>query len=106
MSAALDGWYYDPLHGHCLRRIERAPTASTYRIYGVFGADERPRTGAPWVAIAVVQAPNRLLVDFAGKPGKRPRFLRATVGRRRIDWEDGNVWHKLYVHPPSQLCGT
>ena len=105
----LTGWYHDPLHGHCLRRITRlAPTR--YRIHGAFGADETP-TGGYWHATLEVTHAHAdgtllLLVDFAGKPGKVPRYLRGRWIPRRaaIAWEDGNVWHQLHTHPRLFSC--
>lgn len=96
----MEGVYYDPKHGGCLRVITRL-TPTVYHIDGVFGDDERG-TDAHWHARArVTDAASSLLVDFAGKPGKEPRFLRAThcASERRIRWEDGNAWVKLYAHP-------
>lgn len=96
----LHGYYYDPLHGDCLRRVRRTGPF-TYAIDGVFGDDEQPRTHAYWSAVVRIADPAKphvLRVDFSGKPGKVPRTLRATHAGRTIRWEDGNVWRKLYVH--------
>ena len=97
----LQGWYYDPLHGHCLRRIRRT-SVHRYRIAGVYGDDE-PNTGGTWHA-NVTATPDGddeyvLEVDFAGKPTKRNRFMTARWSKRQIFWDDGNVWKQLYVSP-------
>ena len=94
---------YDPLHGGCLRVIRRtSPTA--YCIHGVYGDDEPPHArGAYWSATLEVRERGarewRLLVDFAGKPGKVPRQMTAAYvpAERCIRWSDGNVWRVLYV---------
>lgn len=98
----LQGWYYDPLHGHCLRRIRRT-SVHRYRITGVYGDDEQPNTGGTWHA-NVTATPDgdeeyALEVDFAGKPTKRNRFMTARWSKRQIFWDDGNVWKQLYVSP-------
>lgn len=97
----LQGWYYDPLHGNCLRRIRRT-SARRYRITGVYGDDE-PNTGGAWYAL-VSATPDgddeyALEVDFVGKPIKRNRFMTARWSERQIFWDDGNVWKMLYISP-------
>ena len=62
----IQGWYYDPLHGHCMRRIRRTST-HRYRITGVYGDDE-PNTGGTWYALEV---------DVVGKPTKGDRLMTA-----------------------------
>lgn len=99
----MQGFYFDPLHGGCLRRVRRVDT-DFYRIDGVYGSDEIPRHGY-WYAFARFVGPGRLRVDFVGKPTKRPRFLHATYAADgRIRWEDGNVWVPLHVHPRQLAC--
>lgn len=97
----MQGWYYDPLHGHCLRRVRRV-SPDVYEITGVYGNDE-PHTHRSWTASMTVLEhgkSTRLQVDFAGKPIKKNRFMTAVYKDRKIHWkEDGNVWHQLYVHP-------
>lgn len=97
----IQGWYYDPKHGGCLRVVRRA-SADTYVIHGVYGDDE-PGTHGYWSAVARATGRDgertHLEVDFAGKPIKPDRFLCATHRGRKIRWEDGNTWHKLFVHP-------
>lgn len=89
---------YDPKHGGCLRIVRRTG-ARTYVLHGVYGDDE-PGTHGYWYATACANAhdPTRLLVDFAGKPIKPDRFLVALHRGRTLQWEDGNVWRKLYAH--------
>ena len=103
----MHGLYYDPLHGHCLRKIERM-SPDEYRIVGVYGDDEKPHTHNMWTAtMRVIERTGegkreviRLRVDFAGKPIKKNRFMTAVYRDRRIKWvEDGNEWRQLFVHP-------
>lgn len=98
----MQGVYFDPLHGGCLRRVRRT-SPRTYVVHGVYGDDEAPRTWGHWTATATVVSHEgdavHLRVDFSGKPGKTPRVLTARYARRAICWEDGNVWTQLYVHP-------
>ena len=107
--------FFDPLHGGCLRVV--VPEGGAYRIHGAYGDDEAPkRPGAYWWATATVleRSPGgreKWTVDFhPGKPLKSPRVLRATFepARRRIVWEDTNVWQQLYFHPrqTALLTGT
>ena len=105
-DSMIQGWYYDPLHGHRLRRIHRLPTPRHYRIVGVYGDDEGPRKNHAWAAHARRDDddPTLLHVDFAGKPPKTNRFMTARVDdvQRTITWDDGNTWRMLFVHP-SQM---
>lgn len=95
----LVGWYFDPWHGGCLRRV-RWLAEGRFRIDGVYGSDE-PDTGGAWYADATVQRVREgeylLAVDFAGKP-HHPGVRHAVYRRRRLHWKDGNVWTQLYVH--------
>ena len=100
----LQGWYYDPLHGGCLRRVRRT-SRDRYRITGVYGDDE-PHTGGSWYALVtaapadgVAEERIDLRVDFVGKPSKSNRLMTARWSRRRIYWDDGNVWQMLHVSP-------
>tara|TARA_B110001450_G_scaffold21327_1_gene19290 strand:+ start:868 stop:1197 length:330 start_codon:yes stop_codon:yes gene_type:complete len=67
----MEGFYFDPLHGNCLRRIRTVLPCETYRVDGVYGNDE-PNEGEHWFAfIRVVSRTDskwKLEVDFAGKP--------------------------------------
>ena len=100
-SHMLAGWYYDPLHGGCLREIRRNHGTHTFTILGVYGDDEAPRTHQPWTARVFATDVDRdvwqLRVDFGGKPGKQPRYLSAIFRDRKIEWEDGNTWIQLYT---------
>lgn len=97
----MQGWYYDPLHGDCLRRIRRT-SHNRYRINGVYGDDE-PNTGGEWHAFVTATpdgAEDLLLkVDFVGKPTKSNRVMDARWSGRQIRWSDGNVWRMLHVSP-------
>lgn len=99
----MEGFYFDPLHGNCLRRIRTVLPCETYRVDGVYGNDE-PNEGEHWFAfIRVVSRTDskwKLEVDFAGKPIKKKKLLKATFlpRKRCIRWEDRNVWKKLYVN--------
>lgn len=97
----LTGWYFDPKHGGCLRTI-RPLSDGRYRIFGVYGDDEAPHTHQAWFADVRFTSSTTMCVDFAGKV-KPQRFLTAQVRQRTIVWEDGNVWIRMYVHPPTQL---
>ena len=99
MQEKLIGFYSDPKHGHCLRRIRNVNTK--IRIDGVYGDDE-PNTGGYWYAyIKILNSSSgyyNLEVDFTGKPIKKKKTLRAKWFplERCIKWEDGNTWKKLY----------
>ena len=98
----MHGYYYDPLHGNCLRRIRRIDMY-TYTIDGVYGNDE-PNTHGAWTAIVRVTEFHEggalnMSVDFKGKPIKKNRFMTATYDpkSRVVHWhEDGNMWRQLY----------
>jgi len=98
----MNGFYFDPKHGGCLRRIRKV-NQMTYRIDGVYGSDEIGTHGY-WSACARVVRTSRtstmLRVDFKGKPSKVDRYLSAEYkhSTRRIHWEDGNVWTKMFTH--------
>ena len=99
----MQGLYYDPLHGRCLRSVRRV-SSRAYEVVGVYGSDEDPHTHRPWTAVMTAldgddEEGTRLRVDFAGKPLKKNRFMTAVYRRREIHWDDGNVWLQLYTHP-------
>ena len=99
----MEGLYYDPLHGHCLRAIRRTGL-ETYRIVGVYGDDECPYTHLPWTAemrlLHRAEGGEVFRVDFRGKPLKANRYMTAVFRARSLHWiEDGNVWRQLYTHP-------
>ena len=102
VTEALEGYYFDPLHGGCMRRIH--PISDTeFLIEGVYGIDE-PETGGLWFAEGKLlshtsDADWDIHVDFRrGKPHKKydtvmiAKFVR---GDRCIVWEDGNEWKKM-----------
>ena len=100
----MEGFYSDPLHGHCLRRIRVMVPFQSYRIDGVYGHDE-PNDGGYWHAHVRVLSRTEtrwsLQVDFSGKPTKKKKVLKASFfpQSRRIQWEDRNVWKQMYTHP-------
>lgn len=96
----MEGFYFDPKHGGCLRRIVRVD-ANHLAILGVYGDDER-WPGAPWHAVMWEEgAPGHWHVHFTGKV-KRRKHYRAVSRGRSLHWDDGNAWQRLYVHA-SQL---
>jgi len=101
----IHGLYYDRLHGHCLRRVERV-SPTTYRVVGVYGDDEAPLTHRAWTATIRTTDGHRLAVDFAGKPIKTNRFMTAVYRDRQIHWSDGNVWRQLYVPPRTPVTSA
>lgn len=99
----MEGFYFDPKHGGCLRRVRRIDE-STFRIDGVYGDDE-PHTFGHWHAVARVRdrrgGVTSLRVDFGGKPFvDHARFYDAwhDAAQRVIRWQDGNVWTRMFVH--------
>jgi len=104
----MQGQYFDPLHGGCLRTVVRLREGD-YLIRGVYGSDETPTGGAWHARIAVLArdaAGAELDVDFAGKPAKRPRHMAARfdAAAQVIRWSDGNVWTRLHAHPSQTLA--
>ena len=102
----MEGFYFDPKHGGCLRRVRRV-ASTTYHIDGVYGDDEAVGAGAPWHAIArVVARPKagvlHLKVLFVGKQKQRCTYD-AAYAERTLHWDDGNAWNQMYVHTPSQI---
>ena len=99
----MEGFYYDPKHGGCLRRIVRLDQGG-YGILGVYGSDE-PWPGEPWHAIMWEEGGRgRWHVHFVGKV-KRRKHYRAVSRGRALDWDDGNTWVRLFAHP-SQFAGA
>ena len=92
----MDGFYYDPQHGGCMRAIRRDPSGAVV-IYGVYGFDEAKRPGSTWYATVQVTGGHFLTVDFVGKTTTHARVLHALwcPDAREIHWEDGNVWKKV-----------
>ena len=102
------GFYFDQKHGGCLRRIIRKGHA-TFKIHGVFGDDEYPTHGY-WFAMINIDAKKNdeeyyLSIDFSGKPGKKRIKYKAIWNSRKrtIEWYDGNIWQKLFVHNKQLL---
>ena len=102
----LTGYYFDPKHGGCLRRI--VGIGEEYRVIGVYGSDEAS-VGVWHAVVTPGKASWRgyvpLTVNFTGKT----ELTHALIYRARywpvyrsITWEDGNRWTRMYVHP-SQL---
>lgn len=98
----MEGVYYDPNHGGCVRYIERVDDTH-YVIVGAYGDGELGRTGTPWRAYVTSYGQNGhfLIVDFKGKHTKHDRLYHALwcPKVRQIAWQDGNVWKHL--HSPS-----
>jgi len=96
----MEGYYYDPKHGACLRRIRRVDQ-SRLVIDGVYGDDEPVSAGHPWTAhVHVLSSTNGetdVIVDFAGKQ-KRRKLYRAVYANRYLHWDDGNVWVQMFTH--------
>ena len=111
------GFYFDPWHGGCLRRIVKIGK-DTYKILGVYGNDETTKvaqnleydpepvsaTHKYWFATLQVHKKKDnlqyLTIDFTGKQGKK-RFQYTAVydaKKRVIDWDDTNTWKQLYYH--------
>ena len=76
MPETLQGVYYDPNHGACVRAIT-------------------PLRQDLWLTVLEGKF---LRVDFYAKRTTHPREYRALwcPAVREIHWEDGNVWKKLY----------
>lgn len=108
-SCSLCGFYYDPSHGGCLRRIVSGQAEGTFTILGSYGEDEACPPSSPWTArmtTTSVKEDERSLyeVTFVGKRSKATGRVGTKVltcqhypSQRTLRWEDGNVWRKLYV---------
>lgn len=93
----LSGFYYDPKHGHCLRKIAFSKRKG-WQILGAYGDDEPPhRPGEAWVASVKVSGLH-LEVDFHTKSVDHARVYAALYcpTERIIRWQDGNTWVRLY----------
>ena len=66
-----EGFYYDPNHGGCLRKIKLSNTGS-FLITGAYGSDE-PETGKKWTATAKKIGKNEYCIYFSGKKHKFAR---------------------------------
>jgi hypothetical protein len=93
----MDGVYFDPNHGGCLRILERRGETE-YVITGAYGTGERARAGTPWRAYVTTHAGHFLLVDFKEKKTRHARIYHALwcPDVQQIAWEDGNVWKRLH----------
>ena len=113
----IEGFYFDPWHGGCLRRIKKVKK-DHYKIYGVYGNDDKVRipknveyhseasnmTNKYWYATLEVYGVDKnlhyLKVYFGGKPGKKRLDYEAVYDgkKRHIKWDDSNVWKQMYYH--------
>ena len=95
----LEGFYYDPNHGGCLRKITKINSeGGDYKITGAYGDDE-PTTGTKWTAfISKTKKKNVFYVDFSGKKHVThgPYMTTWNAKKRTLNWEDGNTWQKMY----------
>jgi hypothetical protein len=117
MKTMIEGFYFDPWHGGCLRRIVKL-RKDRYLIHGVYGNDDNVRvskrleyhregastTNKYWHATLEVIARDghlsHLHVYFGGKPTKKRLHYRAVYdGKKRvIQWDDSNEWKQMYHH--------
>tara|TARA_A100001015_G_scaffold317126_1_gene433232 strand:+ start:96 stop:461 length:366 start_codon:yes stop_codon:yes gene_type:complete len=113
----IEGFYFDPWHGGCLRRIVKLRDEN-YRIHGVYGNDDpilvpqnveyhsesSDKTHKYWYATLRVCFVNKhlyyLKVKFDGKPGKKRIDYNAVYDskKRLIKWDDTNTWKQMYYH--------
>jgi hypothetical protein len=94
-------YYYDPKHGGCLRVITKEGPKQ-FRIKGAYGSDEK-ETGYWFANIEEIdmieknETKYNLIVDFSEKKEiTHSKKLYARKDRRKIYWEDGNIWKQLY----------
>ena len=113
----IEGFYFDPWHGGCLRRIVKVKE-NFYKIFGVYGNDDiikvpknveyhpesSEKTNQYWYATVEVCKVDKnlyyLKVNFEGKPGKKRLHYDAVydVIQRHIKWDDSNTWKKMYYN--------
>tara|TARA_Y100000389_G_C17144535_1_gene356608 strand:+ start:64 stop:357 length:294 start_codon:yes stop_codon:yes gene_type:complete len=93
----IQGFFYDPNHGGCLRQIVKQKNGD-YHIIGAYGNDEA-ETGSIWTGIMKkTNKKNTFIVDFSGKkhvkhgPYKTIWFSK----ERKLKWEDNNEWKQMY----------
>tara|TARA_Y100000389_G_scaffold125559_2_gene122942 strand:+ start:7620 stop:7925 length:306 start_codon:yes stop_codon:yes gene_type:complete len=95
----IEGLYYDPNHGGCLRKIKKLSNEDMYdyKITGAYGDDE-PETGKKWTAFIKTLKKNTFYVDFSGKTHVThgPYTTVWNSSKRILKWEDGNTWKQLY----------
>lgn len=97
MSDDISGYYFDPNHGNCLRRIYKK--SSTWHIIGAYGNDEPPhRPGEVWKA-RLKKRGLHLDIDFKSKTVDHAKTYSALYcpTERIIRWQDGNTWVQLYA---------
>ena len=119
----IEGFYFDPWHGGCLRRIVKVGENS-YKVHGVYGNDDvvdipknveynaesSSKTHMYWHAsINVVQKKKNSLhlkVYFGGKLDKARLTYDAVydMNKRLIKWDDSNEWKKMYYHKKQFVC--
>ena len=91
------GYYYDPKHGGCLRKITRI-NKNSFKIVGAYGDDE-PDTNKKWYAeMRKTNTKDEYLVDFTGKKHvNHGSYIAKWIEKDRIlMWEDGNRWKLMY----------
>lgn len=114
----IEGFYFDPWHGGCLRRIAKT-SENRFKIYGVYGNDDVVKlpknveyhkegsemTNKYWYATCHVHeshgSKHHLKVYFGGKRSKKRLHYDAIYDekKRQINWDDTNVWKQMYYHP-------
>ena len=93
-----EGYYFDPKHGGCLRKIAYFKKNNTYQIIGAYGNDE-PDTGKKWTAVInKTNKVNIFKVNFSGKKHitHGDYTFKWNKRDRKLYWEDGNVWILMY----------
>lgn len=93
----MEGWYFDPNHGNCLRKITKVDN-NKYKIVGAYGDDEPPHNpGELWNASMTAKR-NHLTIDFESKTVDHARKYDALYcpTARIIRWQDGNTWVQMY----------
>ena len=113
----IEGLYFDPWHGGCLRRIEKLKE-NNYKIHGVYGNDEEiniPETleydkdlknmlNKYWHATLEIYERRKhfyyLNVNFEYKKGKKRIHYKAIYNERKriIKWDDTNKWKQMHYH--------
>lgn len=96
----IEGTYFDPNHGGCVRTISRTTKKHIYLVRGAYGKNEAHPPNTEWTATMGIGEEGRFLtVDFVGKQVRHLRVYRALwcpkVGE--IHWEDGNVWKRVHA---------
>lgn len=91
------GYYYDPKHGECLRKITKI-NPKLFRITGAYGKDEK-NTGDKWTALVYEVSKNYYRVDFSGKKNSKvsEMYVSWIPRSRSLLWADKNKWKLLYT---------